>query len=347
MIRDIRNLMLGGLIISVVCATCFSYTSAARAQEFSKRFYINGGLGVSRVDPYSPTDTLSISDDSDVGFHLGVGMDLSRMFTVEAYAADLGESQVDFLGAAAGAISYRVVGVSALAYLVNSQSGMAIADDDQDGLFRREGASLYARLGLGYLNNTAERVSYRRDHSGHLAFGLGLEYGFSNGVALRSEIVSSDTDIQYANIGVLKRFGKVNVAPVVAKALPVKSNTEASPKAAVALKELPTQYNYFEFDKATLSVESRAELDSLAASMRTNQANLYIEGHTDWLGSEQYNMNLSVKRSDAVAKYLVEQGIDPDRVKTIGLGETRPISTNETEAGRALNRRTEMKISTP
>ncbi len=69
-----------------------------------------------------------------------------------------------------------------------------------------------------------------------------------------------------------------------------------------------------------------------------------IAGHTDELGSEEYNLKLSEKRALAVKQYLVEHGISPDRIKAVGYGEKYPLTKGETEEERALNRRVEFKI---
>ncbi len=69
-----------------------------------------------------------------------------------------------------------------------------------------------------------------------------------------------------------------------------------------------------------------------------------ISGHTDNLGPEAYNLDLSQRRADNIKKYLVEHGIDPERIIAIGYGMSRPIADNATRAGRRLNRRTEFKI---
>ena len=70
-----------------------------------------------------------------------------------------------------------------------------------------------------------------------------------------------------------------------------------------------------------------------------------VEGHTDSVGSEEYNMNLSYQRANAVRNLLVQQGIAANRIEVVGFGESMPIATNDTEAGRQMNRRVEIKIA--
>ena len=77
---------------------------------------------------------------------------------------------------------------------------------------------------------------------------------------------------------------------------------------------------------------------------RYPQTRVTIEGHTDSVGSESYNMRLSEERARAVGDALVARGVDPGRVTTVGLGESRPIASNATEAGKQLNRRVTLLV---
>ena len=77
--------------------------------------------------------------------------------------------------------------------------------------------------------------------------------------------------------------------------------------------------------------------------MKTDKkAKLRIEGYTDSIGSESYNMELSRKRAQAVANYLISQGIDATRLMVIPMGESNPIASNKNAEGRAMNRRVEI-----
>lgn len=107
-----------------------------------------------------------------------------------------------------------------------------------------------------------------------------------------------------------------------------------------------TLYNvFFEFAKATLEKESFLELDRMIGVMNNN-SNMAIEvqGHTDNVGSDAVNMRLSQQRADAVKDYFLSKGISADRVKSTGLGESKPVASNETTEGQAKNRRVEFII---
>ena len=103
---------------------------------------------------------------------------------------------------------------------------------------------------------------------------------------------------------------------------------------------------YFGFDKHSLRDDSSVELDQLVKMMNTNKTMIIeIAGHTDFKGSEQYNISLSQKRADAVKSYLIKNGVDDNRVVAKGYGEKYPLASNDDEEeGRELNRRTEFVI---
>lgn len=102
---------------------------------------------------------------------------------------------------------------------------------------------------------------------------------------------------------------------------------------------------YFDFDKTTLQKQSFVELNKVVEFLKQNPSvEIEIAGHTDSKGSDDYNLNLSQGRSQSVVDYLISQGIDSYRLTAHGYGETKPIDTNDSDAGRANNRRVEFTI---
>jgi len=102
---------------------------------------------------------------------------------------------------------------------------------------------------------------------------------------------------------------------------------------------------FFDFDKTTLKSESFVELDKVVEFLNNNPSvEIEIAGHTDSKGSDDYNLNLSQGRAQAVVDYLIGQGIDSFRLIAKGYGETVPVATNETDEGRAINRRVEFTV---
>ena len=102
---------------------------------------------------------------------------------------------------------------------------------------------------------------------------------------------------------------------------------------------------YFDFNKDTIRKTSAPTLDA-AAKIFQEFPDLRVEitGHADDLGSREYNIQLSQRRADAVKRYLVGKGVAADRLETRGVGPDAPIDNNQSETGRAKNRRIEFKI---
>ena len=102
---------------------------------------------------------------------------------------------------------------------------------------------------------------------------------------------------------------------------------------------------FFDFDKSVLKKESFPELNRMLELMNDNPDMTFeIAGHTDWIGTDEYNFGLSQRRASAVYNYFIENGITKERLSPIGYGESRPIATNATDEGRAKNRRVELII---
>jgi outer membrane protein OmpA-like peptidoglycan-associated protein len=103
---------------------------------------------------------------------------------------------------------------------------------------------------------------------------------------------------------------------------------------------------YFDFNKATFTMNSYTELNKLEKMLSENPGmKVEIAGHTDRIGTKEYNKDLSKRRANAVVNYLTNKGIDPRRLTSIGNGEEKPLASNDDEnEGRALNRRVEFKV---
>lgn len=102
----------------------------------------------------------------------------------------------------------------------------------------------------------------------------------------------------------------------------------------------------FDFDKATLTPTARNILDQVATALQSRpDIKVEIDGHTDGKGSVPYNQKLSERRAASVVLYLVGKGIDSGRMTSAGFGKSMPVADNKTDAGRALNRRVELKVT--
>ncbi len=141
-------------------------------------------------------------------------------------------------------------------------------------------------------------------------------------------------------------------APVAAAAdpAPAAAPTPApapAPAAAAPVSEKVTfaADAFFDFDKSVLKPEGKAKLADLVSKLQGTDIEVIVAtGHTDWTGTDSYNMKLSMRRAKAVKAFLVSKGIPAARVYTEGKGESQPVADNRTREGRAKNRRVEVEV---
>ena len=101
----------------------------------------------------------------------------------------------------------------------------------------------------------------------------------------------------------------------------------------------------FAFNSSDVNSQFYPVLDKVAATLNEyNQTTVNVAGHTDSVGSDSYNQKLSEQRASSVARYLQSRGVANQRLQTTGYGESRPVDSNETESGRANNRRVEITL---
>ena len=125
-------------------------------------------------------------------------------------------------------------------------------------------------------------------------------------------------------------------APVVEEAVVVKEET-------IVIRDV-----HFQFDSAKLTAADKTKLETIATRLKQEapSAQLSVTGHTDSVGSDAYNQKLSDKRAHSVVEYLIEEGVPrASFVSVEGAGESQPVADNKTADGRAMNRRTEIKIN--
>ncbi len=102
---------------------------------------------------------------------------------------------------------------------------------------------------------------------------------------------------------------------------------------------------HFDFDKSTIRPDARPILDEAATILQQHpDIRVSVEGHTDAVGSDAYNLKLSERRAAAVKRYLIDHGIVASRLTSEGFGKRRPVATNDTADGRAQNRRVELQV---
>ena len=254
--------------------------------------------------------------------------------------------------------------------------GVYWGDNEFSGSFRGQDTRNGVAVGSPYSQDFSES-----DSSPVFIWGLGASYTWNQRVSMRLEYTniadvaevsgySADaSDVERFTVGLVYRFGETEeavpvaeAAPVVAAAEPAKCsdadgdgvcdaddrcpNTPAGDKVDKYGCSLVSRLTvYFDFDSAELRPESITELERVVTFMGDVPfAKALVEGHTDSVGSAEYNQGLSERRANAVKEYLVSQGIEKNRVYTEGKGEKQPVADNKTKEGRAKNRRVEIEV---
>jgi outer membrane protein OmpA-like peptidoglycan-associated protein len=136
------------------------------------------------------------------------------------------------------------------------------------------------------------------------------------------------------------RANAIEVADITS-ALAVPRGTRIEPAAPPTVR-LPI---FFEFNSTTLRPEAHVLLDKVGAALASDELATFrfsVEGHTDSIGSDEFNEQLSRERAEVVKAYLMARGVPAERLQTVGHGETEPVATNETDDGRQRNRRVEL-----
>jgi outer membrane protein OmpA-like peptidoglycan-associated protein len=102
----------------------------------------------------------------------------------------------------------------------------------------------------------------------------------------------------------------------------------------------------FAFNSAALSADAQQRLHSLLPKLGDpSVVSVKVIGHTDSVGSDSYNQGLSERRASSVAEYLISQGLAPQKVTSLGRGESEPVADNDSDEGRAHNRRVELHLN--
>jgi iron complex outermembrane receptor protein len=112
-----------------------------------------------------------------------------------------------------------------------------------------------------------------------------------------------------------------------------------------AKKKIVLRSVHFDFDKATLKADATPLLEEAVRVLKQEgSVDIVVEGHTDSVGTDEYNLGLSRRRAETVRRYLVAHGVASSRITAEGLGESKPVASNETADGRAQNRRVELHV---
>lgn len=307
----------------LVWQTGLTGTAQLGAVDFLRRenavgFFVSAGVNVANYEVTSigGADATSLESQTNFVFPVGLGV---KFKLGEVVNLDLGY-KMNFLdaddidgqwtGKSNDTYSY---GYAGLEFVLGSKDKPALQ-------WNNPVANLYDELKDPELRNEVEALKQRVSTLEGTVSELGKD---------------SDGD------GVADRFDKCPNTPagtvVDGSGCPIKFPETSS---AVMGDYSPIQ---FEFDSYVLKTSSYPTLDKVSQDLRDANGSITLEGHASAEGSEDYNMQLSKDRANAVKNYLVNSGVSANNVEVVGHGEAKPIASNATEAGRQQNRRVEFK----
>ncbi|MBJ7311008.1 OmpA family protein [Rugamonas sp. CCM 8940] len=365
-----------GTLSALVCAMLA--VEFAHAEETfinpewaNSAWYLGAGVGRSRgtIDRQRLTDSFTANgasvtgfntDERDTGYKLFVGKQLNRYLALELGYFDLGKFGFNATTSGNG--------------VLNGEAGFRGANLDLLGqLPITERLSLLGRVGMNYAKTSTHFSGNRLaavtapDHSErklNAKAGLGLEYKLSEALALRGEMeryrvndaVGNRGDVDLLSVSLVYKLGRpahsapVYVPPAAVEAAPPAAVVAPLPPPAKAPEPTSEKASFssealFDFDKSTVKPDGRAALDDLLVKLQGMNTEVMVTvGHTDSVGSNDYNQKLSLRRAEAVKAYLVSKGVEASRVYTEGKGETQPMADNAKAEGRAKNRRVTVEV---
>ncbi|MBS9723098.1 OmpA family protein [Stutzerimonas stutzeri] len=317
---------LGVVIGSMVAATSLSALAqgqgAVEVEAFGKHYFTDSSRDIKNGELYGAGVSYFLTDDVSLGLSYGEYHDITSEDRVQDGSHKKIKGSLTSLDAA---YHFGNPGVGLRPYVSAGVAHQSIGQADRGG----------------------------RDRSTFANVGTGLKYYFTENFFAKASVdgmynIDADEGEWMAGVGVGLNFGggarqvaAVEPTPEPAPAPIVDNEPEPAPE--VVRVELDVK---FDFDKSRVREESYSDIKNLADFMQQYpQTTTVVEGHTDSVGTDQYNQRLSERRAEAVRNVLVnEYGVQGNRVNSVGYGESRPVADNSTEEGRQINRRVEAEV---
>jgi len=332
--------------LGLVGCAAMNSPSAAAAEENSG-WYVGGSIGQSRatIDDARITRNLlgagitvnSIADDNrSIGYKFFGGYQFNPYLSLESGYFDLGKfgyTATTATGTVTGRLKLRGVNLDLVGSLPLTEDLSVLGRLGGTYAQTRDNFSTTGALTVVNPNPTKKAWNYK--------FGAGLQYDITKALSVRIEAeryrindaVGNRGDIDLYSAGLVYRFGTstppapreevVKPEPVHVAVAPV-----PAPKRVPLIKVAFSADSLFVFGSAAVNPEGKQDLDRLVADLKNTKFDvIVVTGHTDRIGSHDFNMGLSRDRAEAVKTYLVDTaGVPADKVETIGVGESNPVT---------------------
>ena len=344
-------------------------------KDFKKCFYIGAGwLPVTHVKPEGIAAGWSTSEDSDAGYSLFAGWHFKPRWFGELSYADLGEAGLTNVNPAitgTEGISYKipalhlgyyflkpesrfnVYGKLGVSSIRNEATTSLVPFDKQNSVgisggvgvqWRSQTSGLFARLAADFYDKDARSIGIM----------LGYYFGGTEKSSKKSAQHSAEPEVTPVAapapvaVPVVASNNVDSDADGVIDGSDQCENTReniAVDEAGCSIFQVALEGVHFENNSAELKPDSKQVLEQTAQVIIASPGvRVEVQAHTDSVGSKKYNQKLSDKRAASVRQYLVSQGVSATQLESKGYGEADPVLTNETEDGRARNRRVELKV---
>ncbi len=318
-LKNTLGVAIGSLLAATSLQTLAQGQGAVEVEAFGKQYYPDSRRDIeSSGELYGAGISTFLTDDVSLGLSYGEYHDLS---SDDPVAADDGHKNIKGSLASLDAVyHFGEPGVGLRPYLSAGVAHQSIGQADRSG----------------------------RDSSTFANVGAGVKYYFTEmffaraGVDGMHNIDRGDSEWM-AGVGVGLNFGGTQREVAAAPEPMPEPMPQEEPVPDVVSVELDVK---FDFDKDVVRPDSYADIQNLADFMsQFPDTRTTVEGHTDSVGTDAYNLDLSERRANSVRKVLVDDyGVGSNRVDSVGYGETRPVADNATEEGRAINRRVEAHV---
>ncbi|MEK8090838.1 outer membrane beta-barrel protein [Thermithiobacillus plumbiphilus] len=306
--------------------------------------------GITRSLLQSGATSVSIQEDNrDLGYKIQAGYQFNRYLALEGGYFNLGKFSYTANTVPAGTLNgnIRIQGINldAVGMLPLTQRFSALG---RIGVNHAQSRDSFTGTGAVQVLDSNPRKT-----DTNYKFGVGVQYALNDALAMRAEAeryriddaVGNKGDVDLFSLGLIYRFGGTKPAPqVVAVNAPQQAAAMPAPVPQAVIATQPpaprkkvafSADSLFDFDKASIKPDGRLQLDKLAEDLKGTQFRVIkVTGHSDRIGTHDYNMKLSTQRAEAVKAYLVDHaGLAADKITATGVNGAEPVTSADTCVG--------------